>query len=655
MAKKKFSNPSDGLNLVLFEPESDWTAPTSFPDLRGSKSIGVDLETRDPKLKTHGPGTFRKDGYPVGIALCVPPSGKVSTGSVEVVDRGWKAYYPFAHQGGGNLDRQAVLDYAKAQLESSEDKVGSNILYDAEWLRALGIRLGGAWQDTQIAEALLDEEADSFGLETLSRKYLGKGKNEELLELAAKTYGCDPKADLWKLPPKYVGPYAQIDPENSILVLEKQKSLLKAQGLWSIFEMETELSKLVLEMRFLGVRVDVEKAEKCSKMWDEDVKRLEYELFKEFGFWVNVNSGDHLNRLFENQNLEVGTTKTGRNSYDKLFFKHCKHPTALKVAKIRRMRKLKSDFCDKLILDYSVNGRIHATFNQMPRDDEDGEREGARSSRFSCTRPNLQQVPSRDPDMAPIIRGFFIPEKGMRWGKYDYSQQEPRIMVHYAFKSGYRGADKAREAWMNNRKADYYQLVADEANLKRKPAKDLTLGRCYGEGIAKIANDLGVDVEEAKRIAHTFDTANPYIKELSDAVMKVAQNRGYIKTLMGRHRHFNLYEPADSYMMRQQGKDTTPYTYEIAKKKYPGLPLKRAYAYKALNALIQGSAADMTKAAMLKVWKELGLVPHMQVHDELNYSIPNEEVGEQIRLCMESCVEISTPMLAEMEIGGTWK
>jgi DNA polymerase I-like protein with 3'-5' exonuclease and polymerase domains len=137
--------------------------------------------------------------------------------------------------------------------------------------------------------------------------------------------------------------------------------------------------------------------------------------------------------------------------------------------------------------------------------------------------------------------------------------------------------------------------------------------------------------------------------------MKVAQNRGYIKTLLGRHRHFNLYEPADSYQMRKVGKDTTPYTYDLAKKKYPGLPLKRAYTYKALNALIQGSAADMTKAAMLKVWKELGLVPHMQVHDELNYSVPDQDTANMIRLCMETCVDTSTPMLAEMELGGNWK
>jgi len=654
MAKKKFKNPENGLNLLLFEPSSAWSPPRDFPDLSGAKAIGVDLETKDPKLTTHGPGTFRKDGYPVGIALYVPPANKIAMSSVSVVDKGWKGYFPIAHQGGGNLNKKAVIDFAKDTLETTSDKVGSNLIYDAEWLRFLGIDLQGKWQDTQIAEALLDEEARSFGLEALSRKYLGIGKNEEILELAASAYGCDPKKELWKLPASHVGPYAETDPENSYNVLQAQKYLIDQQGLNSVFDLESELSKLVMEMRFLGVKVDVNRAEEESKKWGKEIKQLELELYKEHGFWVNPNSNTHLVQIFDKCKIQYGRTARGNPSFDKLFFKHETHPTAKKISKIRRMVKLKNDFCDKLILDYSVNGRIHATFNQMPRDNDDGEREGARSCRFSCTRPNLQQVPSRDPVMAPIIRGFFVPDLPY-WAKLDYSQQEPRIMVHYAYKSKLAGAEKAKLAWEQDASTDYYLLVANEANIARKPGKDLTLGRCYGEGKDKIAQDLGCDLLEAARITEVFDNANPYIKQLSRNVMKVANNRGYIKTILGRHRHFNDFEPANAFQMRNTGASTHPYPYEKARRMYPGMSLVRAYTYKALNALIQGSAADMTKAAMLKVWKELGLVPHLQVHDELNYSISHKLEAYEIQRCMENCIDtLTVPMLAEPSISDRW-
>jgi DNA polymerase I-like protein with 3'-5' exonuclease and polymerase domains len=319
-------------------------------------------------------------------------------------------------------------------------------------------------------------------------------------------------------------------------------------------------------------------------------------------------------------------------------------PVLNMVGEARKLNRHKEIYLDKLFFKFSHNGRIHPIYNQAKMDEG-----GTITGRFTCKQPNLQQIPSRELKYAEIIRSLVIPEEGEQLGKYDYSQQEPRLLVHFSDLLKLEGASKVRQKYLDNPESDYYMLVAAEAHLKRKPAKDLTLGICYGEGIYKIAQDLGVEVEEAKQISEVFNTANPYILELSRIVQKKVKERGYVKTLSGRRRHFTLWEPAFMRNQRPQ-----PVRHEAAKAAWPMATLQRAYTYKGLNALIQGSAADMTKYAMLKIWEEERKFPLLQVHDELVYSVDTVKRAERFKKHMETAVKLQVPLIAELKLGKHW-
>lgn len=648
MARKRFKNPSNGINLVLpgLGPETEWTPPTEFPNLSGIGRLGLDIETCDPRLTTHGPGAQREEGFITGISVACLPCDRYP--------KGGKWYFPVAHQAGGNLNPDDVFTWLKT-LDKPIEWVGANFGYDLEWLDSYGVCLKGKMIDVQVAEALIDEESPSFSLNALCNKYLARGKTEDLLKAAADAYGVDPKKEMWKLPSYYVGPYAEADAMDVLEIYEKQTVIHQQEKLTKVFNLECEVLPLLVKMRKLGVRVDVVKAKASSSIWGDQIKSLQKSLDNEHNMHINVNSPKDLEKVAIMAGITYPKTEKGNPSFDKNFLKRSTNGSMKTIAKIRNMKKLKADFVDKLIIGHSHRGRIYSVFNQTARDDSDGARIGTATGRFSCTKPNLQQVPSRDPILAPIIRGFFIADAKKKWAKLDYSQQEPRILVHYANLMGFEGAADAAEAYRNDKSMDYYQYVADKAGLERKPAKDLTLGIFYGEGKRKIAIDLGMSVEEAMALRAGFEKTNPYVKDIYEEAMKIAKKRGYITTILGRHRHFWMWEPVDTWAMRDEGKDVMAVRLDEAKKKWPDHKLQRAYAYKALNAVIQGSAADMTKAAMLKVYNEMGLIPHMQVHDELNYSVESEGQAQEIKHWMENCCDLTVPMLADLDYGDTWK
>ena len=625
------------LNLTLFEPNSAWVPPVAFPNLSSVKRISVDLETKDPLLKEKGPGTFRRDGYPVGIALAT---------------NDYAQYFPFAHLSGGNMNRDSVLSFFKDLLKRPDlEVIFANAQYDMEWLWSLGINVAGIKRDIQIAEGMLDEEQDSYSLDSISKRRLGITKDETLLKEAAAAYGINAKAELWKLHSKYVGPYGIGDVRNTYDIFEKQEKILKEQNLWKPFDtVECRLPDILLQMRINGVRVDLDKAEVLSEKYEKEEEKFKLELKKECGYFLDVWSGDALARECDNREIKYPTTEKGNPSFDKIFLKHCDIPFLKLVQKIRSINRLRETYIDKLIFGCHINGRIHAQFHQGKRDEA-----GTVTGRFSSSNPNLQQVPSRDKELAPLIRSLFLPEEGEKWGKLDYSQQEPRLLTHFAFKCHLTGADVVRDEYLRDKTTDFYTLVAKVSGLERKPAKDLTLGICYGEGIDKIANDIGVSVDKAREIKKVFDLANPFIKEISEMAMRIAEDRGYIKTINGRHRHFNFFEPADVWQMKRYGQFVKPLRLEEAMRYWSNKNLKRAWCYKALNALIQGSAADMTKAAMIRVYDDLKKIPLLQVHDELDYSLRDNFEGTSIQFRMENAVDTCVPMLAELEIGDHWK
>jgi DNA polymerase I-like protein with 3'-5' exonuclease and polymerase domains len=238
--------------------ELEWHMPTSYPDLTGYKQIAVDLETCDPHLTTLGPGWARKEGFIVGIAIAAG-------------DESW--YFPIRHQNGHNLDPKMTMKWLKTQMATPQiDKIMHNATYDLGWLRAEGVNVQGRIIDTMITGAVVDENRYSYSLNNLGRDYLEERKNEKLLRAAAAEWGIDPKAEMWKLPPKYVGLYAEQDAAMTLRLWERLKVELEKLDLWNIWSLETSLIPMMMDMRQMGVRVDLDGADRARKLLRERKK-----------------------------------------------------------------------------------------------------------------------------------------------------------------------------------------------------------------------------------------------------------------------------------------------------------------------------------------------------------------------------------------------
>jgi len=610
---------------TIFKPQTEWLPPTDFPDLGKYDEIAIDLETKDPNLnKRMGSGSVVGVGDVVGISL--------STGN-------WCAYYPIAHEGGGNMDRKMVLKWLQDQMNHNSTKIFHNAMYDVCWLRRLGIKINGNIVDTMIASALINENRLRYDLNGICRDYLGKGKDETALYEAAKSWGVDPKAEMYKLPAMYVGAYAERDAQLTFELWQECKKEILHQDLGSIFDLETDLFPCLVDMRFLGVRVNQEQAAIEKKTLIEQEKKMLGEVLASTGIEVQIWAARSIAKVFEKLGLPYDRTeKTGAPSFTKNFLANHPHNVVKCIAKAREINKAHTTFIDT-ILKYSLNGRIHAEINQLR-----GDGGGTVTGRFSMNNPNLQQIPARNKDLGPRIRSLFLPEENHTWGCFDYNQQEPRLVVHYAALQNLYGVDDVVHAYLQG-DADFHQIVSDMANIPRSQAKTINLGLFYGMGKNKLQAELGINKLQADQLFKQYHSRVPFVKQLMDAVMARAQDRGQIRTLKGRLCRFHLWEPNQFGIHK-----ALPHDAALAEH---GPGIKRAYTYKALNRLIQGSAADMTKKAMIELHKE-GIIPHLQVHDELDISISSEKEAQRIKDIMESAVELEVPNKVDYEFGKNW-
>ncbi len=612
------------LQTPMFAPTSDWSIPEVFPQFSETETIAVDLETYDPHLMTCGPGWATGRGHIVGVGIAT---------------EGWKGYFPIRYQGGGNLDEDIVLRWLRNTLASEKrDVIFHNALYDVGWLRREGVHVGGKILDTIVAAPLVNENRYSYSLDNLGEFYCNEKKDESLLQNAALSFGVNPKSEMYKLPSKFVGPYGEQDAALTLKLWQKLKIEVQEQGLEKILDMECRLIPLLLEMRWRGVRIDEQKADDVSKKLSIEEQKLQVEIKRKYGAEVNLWANASLEAIFEKNKIWFPRTAKGMASFQKDWLEGHEHELPQLIVRARKLNKARTTFIDKMIKDHCFDGRIHAEAHAMRND-----RGGTVSGRFSYSNPNLQQVPARDPEIGNLIRSLFIPEDGCQWGVFDYSQQEPRLTVHYANRMNLAGAKDAVVEY-TEKNADFHQIVADMANIPRKQAKTINLGLSYGMGKEKLIKELGIDDTEAEGLFQQYHNKVPFIRGLQDQCARVAMERGYIRTFAGRRCRFNLWE--DRY------ERTLPLPYEEAQEKY-GDNLKRSYTYKALNRLIQGSAADMTKLAMLGLWEE-GIVPHLQVHDEVDISVENTEQADKIAEIMETCVELAVPLLVDKELGSSW-
>ena len=613
------------MKIPKFEAQTEWVKPTEFPDLRDVDEIAIDLETKDPDLIKKGSGSVIGNGDVIGIA---------------VATSFYKGYFPIAHEGGGNMDRSRVMSWLKDILESPSTKVFHNAIYDVCWLRAMGFKINGNIACTMIAAAVTDENRFRYDLNSLSWKYLGYGKNEAALAEAAESWGIDPKSEMYKLPAMHVGAYAERDAEVTLGLWQEMKKEIINQDLEDIFDLETDLFPCLVDMRFKGVRVDVERAYQMKKEFNNAEKELLHKIKSETNIDAQIWAARSIANVFDVLKIEYPRTdKTGAPSFTKNFLQEHEHPVVRMIAQAREINKAHTTFIDS-ILKYEHKGRIHAEINQLRNAGG-----GTVTGRFSYQNPNLQQIPARNKDLGPKIRSLFVPEEGHTWGCFDYSQQEPRLVVHYAALYKLPSVYDVVDAYTNDSSADFHQTVADMADIPRSQAKTINLGLFYGMGKGKLQAELGVTKEKAAELFNTYHSRVPFVKQLMDKASNRAQDRGQIRTLLGRLCRFHLWEPNSFGMHKAM-------THEDALREH-GPGIKRAYTYKALNKLIQGSAADMTKKAMLELYKE-GIIPHIQIHDELDISVENEEHAKKIVDVMENAVTLEVPNKVDYEYGDNW-
>jgi DNA polymerase I-like protein with 3'-5' exonuclease and polymerase domains len=490
-----------------------------------------------------------------------------------------------------------------------------------------------------IAASLIDENRYSYNLNAISYEFLKERKSETELNAAAKEWSLDAKAEMWKLPAIYVGKYAEKDAELTFKLWDRFKHEIREQDLQNVFDLEKSIFPCLVDMKFKGVRVDVEKANQTKNQLATKEKQILQNLKKETGIDVEIWAAASIAKVFDKLKLPYDRTeKSKAPSFTKNFLQNHSNPLVKQIAQAREINKAHTTFIDT-ILKHEHKGRIHADINQL-RSDQGGTVTG----RFSYSNPNLQQIPARNKDLGPLIRSLFIPEEGHMWGCFDYSQQEPRLVVHYASLQKLLGVEDVLEAYKDG-DADFHTIVAEMAEIPREQAKTINLGLFYGMGKNKLQAELGVSKSRAEELFQQYHNKVPFVRELMDAVSRRAQKSGKIRTLLGRRCRFHLWEPNHFGLHK-------PLPHDDAQREY-GPGIKRAMTYKALNRLIQGSAADMTKKSMIDLYNE-GIIPHIQIHDELDVSVESESQAKKIIEIMENAVSLEVPNKVDYEHGKTW-
>lgn len=646
------------MQLPLWAPKSDWKLPvlSELPDWSGAKRVCLDTETKDPLLKQLGVGA-RRGGYMVGYSIAI--------------EDGPKFYVPMRHEGGDNVDVDQALSYLRNCAKNfTGELVGAHLAYDLDycWNEDIYFPILKYYRDIQIADPLIYELHLSYSLDNIAKRHNLAGKDDSLLNEAAKAYGVDPKGGLWQLPGRYVGPYAEADAVQPLLTLRRQERLIDEADLWDIYNLESEVLPVLVRMRRRGVLIDQDKLQEIED-WSlrEEAAALDV-VKRETGVQIKVGEvwkSDALVPALEAVGLKLNKTSTGKKSVSQDAFAQLDHPVTNSLAWARKVNKLRTTFAQS-IRKYMTNGRIHCTFRQIAQETESGDQKGARYGRLSATDPNMQQQPnpSKDPAFAGEWRKIYLPEEGAIWASCDYSQQEPRWTTHFAAVMNLTGARKAAQAYHDDPNLDNHQFMADLTGLKRSFAKNIYLGLCYGEGGGKLCDDLGLPSrwalavgrgrdrevfyfeeheealsarkeynngfvwraagEEGQAILDNFDQRAPFIGQLAKAAKQQVEKKGLIITVGGRHLHFS---------QRDDG------SYE--------------WTHKSLNRLIQGSSADQMKKAMVEI-DRAGHWMMLQLHDETASSVANRAEAEAIAALMRDAIPARVPFKVDIEIGPSW-
>lgn len=644
-----------GLEYSLLAPESNWQAPQVFPSLAGVKRISVDVETYDPNLRDIGPGTIRGDAYICGLALGT--------------DDGRRFYFPTRHQGGGNLDEKMVWNWAREEFNSfTGDVVGARLIYDLDHMWNYGVTFPKVhrFHDVQIAEPLIDEHRFQYDLDSLAKDYLGDSKREDLMCEAMASFNLgtsnkEVKGNIWRMPAMYVGAYGEGDVDLPLRIMDLQLKKLEELGLLDLFDLESRLMPILLAMRRRGVRVDIPGTERVRGILVKERDEALAKMRRMAGPQAELMAPDSFADALVDRGLPmVKTAKSGRYSITAAWMKAQAGDELVDAIQAgRKVNTIINTFIDGHVLSHAIKGRIHCEFVQL----KDGD--GGTGARFSARNPNLQQISSRDDRLAPLVRGLFLPEEGETWECQDQSQMEYRLQVHFARGEGAR---EAREKYINDPTTDFHKLCATMMGVDpedargRKNTKAVNFGKTYGALAPKLAQTMGVSIDEAKAFVRKYEAALPFTKTTFDAAQAAGAKNGFVRSILGRYGRFPFWEPADNARTKQEfRKPGLPYERALAAY---GDKLVRAGTYKALNYILQFSNADYTKKAMVDI-VEAGLCEPdalgiflLQVHDELDYSVPKTERGleaarEALHI-METTITLRVPVVVNAKRGLTW-
>lgn len=622
-----------------------WEIPASFPIVPPGATIAVDTETYCEDLQKIGPQFLHGKDFVIGISMAM--------------EDGYAEYFPIAHF--GNNCEIPVVAWFKGLLEREDiTAVGANWKFDIEGLNKLGIFPRCKLVDMQVTDALLDENQSSYTLNNISvRRGFGEktpGEMEEQLVLRGHiTRGKPDWSMLYKLHPKYVGPYASDDAKLTLLCHMQQMKEIEEQGLQKVYELESEILPVLFAMRRVGQPVDVDAADQLNAEMgiklDDEYSRI----IKEAGKGeVDPFSSQSLAAWVKALGYKPPLTLKYNDSVSNEWLFATEDPHLVGMANYRQGERFRRDVIEGILINQSHNGRIHASwYSTRGTSFMAGEDGGTRSGRLSSGSPSLQVIPSRHPIHGPMVRKFFIPEKGAKFYKGDYNSQEVRIAVHFANLLNLTGAGELAARYNADPHFDYHEHIKEMLNavlsnpITRNTAKTTGLSLQYGMGKARLADRLDMKVTQTVAFLDVFNREVPWIKEALFKAQDIANDRGFVKSILGRRRRFIEWENAN-YGASWEKPKTSKREALLAWGK-----TRRAGTYKAWNSVVQGTAAEMTKTAMVNAYKE-GILPTMSIHDELTASLETEAKAKQMKEIMEHAIELCIPVIVDATLSDNW-
>ena len=648
-------------------------------------AIAIDIETKDPNIKKLGPGGVRNDGTLLGVAYAM--YAKDTLVSEYYTEPGLiNSFLPVAYD---------------------NDIVGANVLYDLEWLISVyKYRPKASIIDIQLAERIINPNSISVKLDTLAVKYLDEHKASDALQewweeaaplgrkkfkgqMAAKGRAIE-NMDL--VPIDLVSRYAKKDAELTLRIWDKQKTLIEADpAMKSAFERESKLLNILLQIRLEGLPFTRFKSKEIEESLVADEKNHLEIIAKALpGLKEELNVKTHEHKEFiasycdKNSIPYLRTEKTGKPQITKKWLKSQSDTLFKSIAALEENRKLRNDFVVN-IRKFLYSDKIYYCLHPFKSGAKDNDDEnGTITGRLSSTSPNLQQIPIRNKKFGKMIRSQFFAPEGFTWVKADYSQQEVRMFIHLACTFDLEQAFAIQEKYLKDPKTDFYNVIVELCHnegytfIARDDAKMLLLAAQYGMGARKLAYIMEIEMNEAKKLLDAFFDTFPFIKEMQRLCANKAEKDGYVTTIGGRKIYFDQWEYAPSFDKRKLLNDGCSFEdrelgltidQDFLKKSFSEQELlqrfdakqrkkfRRAFTYKALNYIVQGSCADVTKQAMINCY-ESGLRTSLQVHDELDFILPVDENFEDklkaIKYQMENTFDISVPMLVDIETGPSW-